>query len=103
MDKPSARRTGIVVKKLNNETLIYDTERHEAHCLNDNAAMIWEHCDGNRSIKDLGGLLTQGQNVTEDQKDQIVWIALDQLESAHLLEQPVAKPVHYANISTDDR
>ena len=99
MDKPSARRAGIVVKKLNNETLIYDTERHKAHCLNDNAALIWEHCDGNRSIKDLGGLLTYGQNVTEDQKDQIVWIALDQLETAHLLEQPVSKPVPIKHLS----
>jgi hypothetical protein len=89
---PSARREGIVVKKINDETLVYDTERHQAHCLNENAALIWEHCDGHRTVKDLCSLLNIGKDASQQQKEQMIWIALTRLEKVGLLAEPVAKP-----------
>jgi hypothetical protein len=32
--------------KLDDETLVYDLERNEAHCLNLTVALVWQHCDG---------------------------------------------------------
>ena len=89
---PTARNAGIVVRTLKDEVLIYDTEQHQAHCLNKNAAVIWEHCDGTQTVEKLSCLLNLGDGVSEHQKEQIVWIALDQLEHAHLLSEPVSKP-----------
>jgi len=87
---PVARRSGIVVKKMDNEVLVYDTERHQAHCLNQQAALVWENCDGTRTITDFYRLLDQ--NISSRQKEQIIWIALTQLETAGLLDEPIAKP-----------
>src|SRR5258708_6173930 len=89
---PIARRTGLVVRKIKNEGLVYDIEVHEAHCLNLNVATIWDQCDGTRTIKDLSDLLSPDENISEHQRDQMVWIALDELGKANLLDKPVPKP-----------
>ncbi len=39
---PHGRKDGLVVKELGNETLVYDLERDEAHCLNQTAALVWK-------------------------------------------------------------
>jgi len=39
---PRARKDGLVIKELVNETLVYDLERDEAHCLNQTAALVWK-------------------------------------------------------------
>ncbi|HZS45397.1 MAG TPA: hypothetical protein VFC63_09870 [Blastocatellia bacterium] len=93
MDKkqiPIARKDGFVVKKLDNETLVYDTERQTAHCLNHNAAVIWEHCDGSRNVDQLIDFFDVGINLSKSQKEQIVLIALNELSKSHLLESPIA-------------
>jgi len=72
--------------------LIYDTERHQAHCLDKNATLIWENCDGSRTVHDLSLLLNPGKGISEHQKEQLVWLALDQLEKSNLLDATVVKP-----------
>jgi hypothetical protein len=89
---PATRRDGIVVRELNNETLVYDTERHQAHCLNENAALIWEHCDGKRTVTELSLYIKTTKGTTEQQKEQMTWIALTQLEKAGLFAEPITKP-----------
>jgi hypothetical protein len=89
---PVARRTGIVTKKLDNEMLVYDLDRHQAHCLNQNAALIWGYCDGVRTVSDLCSLLNTDQGTTAHQKEQMIWIALTELDKAGLLNEPIMKP-----------
>jgi hypothetical protein len=38
---PRARRDELVVEELDDETLVYDLERHKARCLNHTAALVW--------------------------------------------------------------
>ena len=47
---PAARTSGLVVRELAEETLVYDEERHRAHCLNRTAALVWRHCDGKTPV-----------------------------------------------------
>jgi hypothetical protein len=89
---PTARKNGLVVRKLKDEVLIYDVEAHQAHCLNLSAAEIWERCDGSQTVSDLSSTFTLDGNVSEHQREQMVWVALDQLEKANLLNKPVPKP-----------
>jgi hypothetical protein len=89
---PAARKNGLVVRKLNAEVLIYDVKRHQAHCLNLNAARIWERCDGIQTVSDLLATLRLDSEVTEHQKEQIVWRTLDQLGKANLLDESITKP-----------
>ena len=86
---PVARRNGIVVRKIKDEVLIYDTDQDQAHCLSPAAAFVWEHCDGKLSVGEMAEIIQQnnpGLNVRE--AEGIVWLALDQLEKSKLLELP---------------
>jgi len=87
-ERPTARKSGLVVQEVPDEVLVYDLESNKAHCLNQSAAMIWKSCDGNNSVSEIAKLVeTQaGEKITED----FVWLAIDQLSENNLLEQQVA-------------
>ncbi len=83
---PLARRDGLLVEELGDETLVYDRESHEAHCLNRSAALVWRHCDGTTTVADMVSLLQQELDIPAD--ESMVWLALDRVEKAQLLRQP---------------
>jgi hypothetical protein len=87
---PTARKDSLIVKELPDETLVYDTQRDKAHCLNSTAALVWKNCDGKRTVGQLRELMEQeaGAPVPEE----MVWLALDQLETFKLLDDAPAKP-----------
>jgi hypothetical protein len=94
---PRARTEGLLVEELPHEMLIYDTERHKAHCLNPTAALVWKHCDGRTSVQELARLLAKTLGVSVD--EDVVWCALNQLEKDHLLEEKIEWPVDVERIS----
>jgi hypothetical protein len=79
-----------VVQTLADEVLVYDLERHKAHCLNHAAALIWKHCDGRTSVAEMRCILEQEMQTPVP--DGVVWLALDQLEKARLLAGRVHGP-----------
>src|SRR5689334_6746520 len=83
--KPRARKDGLIIQALPDETLVYDLERDRAHCLNQTASLIWERCDGQSTTKEIAQLLAKTLNHPIDEK--IVWVALDQLDRNHLLRE----------------
>ncbi|HEV7375046.1 MAG TPA: PqqD family protein [Pyrinomonadaceae bacterium] len=94
---PRARKEGLLVQELPNEVLVYDLERHKAHCLNPTAALIWKHCDGRTTVSDMVRLLENSLETSVD--EDVVWCALNQLEKDHLLGDKVAWPVGMEPIS----
>ena len=50
---PRMREQGLVVDDLPDEVLVYDLDRHQAHCLNRTAALVWRHCDGQTTVKEI--------------------------------------------------
>jgi hypothetical protein len=54
---PRARQEKLVVRTLDDEVLLYDLERHKAHCLSPAAAIVWKHCDGSRTPAQLAEVL----------------------------------------------
>ena len=85
---PLARTNGLVVQEVPNEVLVFDTETNEAHCLNDTAAMVWKYCDGKTSVPQIAEIL--GENKGSSVSDDLVWLAIDQLNEHRLLEAQVA-------------
>jgi len=63
--KPAVRRSGLVVRELADETVVYDLDRHQAHCLNRTAAIVFRGADGTRSLDELGALLGPDANRAE--------------------------------------
>lgn len=94
---PQARTDQLVVHTLPDETLVYDLTRHTAHCLNRTSAMVWERCDGQTTVGEMASRLYKNLNapVSED----VVWLALEQLETVHLLEEQASQPVAGTRIS----
>jgi hypothetical protein len=81
---PKRRQQGLVVHTLPTEVLVYDTERHEAHCLNRAAALVWEQCDGLTPPAAMARKVAAGVGAAVD--EDVVGHALDQLARFHLLE-----------------
>jgi len=79
------------------ELLVYDLERHRAHCLNPPAAVVFKHCDGTRTVPELARVL-HGELGSPADPD-CVWLALDRLGEAQLLRERVSRPSGQARIS----
>jgi hypothetical protein len=84
--KPQTRRSGLLIRELPDEVLVYDRERHHAHCLNRTAALVFRRADGTRTVREIARELDpQGGPEAE----AAVSLALDQLREAGLLEDAV--------------
>ncbi len=94
---PRARQDELVVEELQDETLVYDLKRHRARCLNRTAALVWRHCDGRTSVAEVATLLEEHVAVPID--ESVVWMALDRLDRAHLLSEPVTLPAERTQYS----
>jgi Coenzyme PQQ synthesis protein D (PqqD) len=92
IEKPVARKEGLVIQELPDETLVYDLDSDKAHCLNRAAALVWKRCDGRATTASIAQSVATELQTPVDEK--VVWLALDQLGRNNLLEQqPVAPPM----------
>jgi hypothetical protein len=82
---PLSRKHDIVIQEIDGEVLIYDLSKNRAYCLNQTSSMVWNACDGTKSVTEISQSLSKQlkQNVSED----IVWLALDQLKKDNLLTE----------------
>lgn len=87
---PRARQASLVVKEVEDETLVYDLETDKAHCLNSTAARVWKSCDGQTTVTEIAAQLSSPGRSAVD--ESVVWLALDQLEKFKLLDAAPAKP-----------
>src|SRR5262245_20800059 len=81
----------LVVQSLDDELLIYDTNRNKAHCLNSGMRAVWEQCDGKSNLINILENL-QKKNVKHLTIDY-VRLALQQLLNEQLLEPSPANSV----------
>jgi hypothetical protein len=94
---PVARTESLIVKEVDGETLVYDLTTDKAHCLNDTAARVWKNCDGRKTVSEISETLSAESNT--DVKDEVVWLALDQLEKFKLLAETPARPGFLAGMT----
>ena len=58
---PKAKTDRLIVKVIDDETLVYDVSRHAATCLNEFAARVWRECDGKTSVADIAHALGEDE------------------------------------------
>lgn len=80
---PLARTENIVIQELENEVLIYDLNLNKAFCLNQTSAIIWQLCDGTKTVSEISQAVSQkfATTVAED----VVWLALEQFKKDKLM------------------
>ena len=87
---PRARTDQLLCRNLPDGLMLYDPTRHHAYTLNRTAALVWQQCDGRTSIAAMAAQLQQTLNAPVG--EEVVWLALDRLEKAHLLQGPLSRP-----------
>lgn len=85
---PAAREDGLIMQKMVDEVLIYDQQRHKAHCLNQTAALVWQSLDGKSTASQIAARLSQQQGVAVSAA--VVQLAVAELGRSGLLRSPVA-------------
>jgi hypothetical protein len=94
---PLMRQQGLVVDDLPDEVLVYDLDRHKAHCLNHAAALVWRLCDGKSSPAHIARRLQR--DFDQPGNEDLIWVALRQLDTLYLLEKPAPLPPRFAGMS----
>ena len=88
--RPRRREQNLVVTEFENEVVVYDQRTHKVNCLSRTSAFVWTHCDGQNTVAQLSSLLRE--QIDPGLDEDVVWLALRQLEEANLLEESVPLP-----------
>lgn len=75
---PRTRPNDILVHHVDDEVVVYDKKRREAHRLNRTASEVWDLIDGERSIAEIAAAL--------DIDESIVSLSVDELARVQLLD-----------------
>ena len=95
---PKRKKDEVLVYKLGEEeTIVYDLERSRAHCLNRTAALVWQHCTGDMRLEAIKQRLQK--ELSTPVTEEMVLLALKQLNRAHLLKERVNLPLHTVGLS----
>ena len=87
VERPRARKGGLVVRDLGDEVVVYELESHRGHCLNRTAALVWRSCDGRRTTAAIAAHVGRELGVPAD--EGLVRYTLRRLGHAGLLDSPV--------------
>jgi hypothetical protein len=88
--KPRARTDKLLVRRFDGDLMVYDRELDRASSLNGLAAAVWERCDGETSVATIAQKIAEASGRPVDER--AVWLAVDQLSQARLLEERVKTP-----------
>ncbi len=97
MNRPLARKSGIVVQETEDEVLVYDLNTSKAYCLNKTCTLVWHLCDGENTISVMSEKISVqvGELVSED----FVLLAVDQLDKDGLLTGEFEPNKRFAGLS----
>ena len=99
-NKPLGRRDNVVVQEIDGEVLIYDLAKNKAFCLNNTSALVWQSCDGKKTIAEISDWL--GKQLKSNVNEDVVWLALDQLSQEGLIVRETKPVSKFAGISRRD-
>jgi hypothetical protein len=94
---PKERTSDLVIQKTGDETLVYDLKKNRAFCLNATSTEIWSLCDGKRDAAGIAGSLSA--EMKKPVTEEVVWLALDQLNREGLLEDDFEADGEFAGLS----
>jgi hypothetical protein len=89
-DRIPTRVPHFSLERLDNEILLYHPGLTKAIQLNETAALVWELCDGKRSLKDINTLLGDAFPDQADEIRQDVGAVVDRLAAEGALQFPAA-------------
>jgi len=94
---PKARKENLVVQESDGEVLIYDLNTNKACCLNETSSLVWQLCDGDKSVSEISESISRKLNSPAN--EDFVWLALDQLKKENLIENKDEVVVDFNGLS----
>ena len=77
-------KTNILMEEMTDETLVYDLDRHRAHCLNPTAAFLLREANGERDVEELTRMAEEAFGVPAT--EEAILLGLERLTKARLME-----------------
>lgn len=96
-NQPNSRKANIVVQDLENEVLIYDLNINKAFCLNQTAGLVYQLCDGKRTVAEISDLMSKELKILVS--EDFVWLALDGLRKDNLLKNANELANHFGGLT----
>ena len=87
------KSVNVYEETLERELCLYDWERQRLHTLNPTAALVWQQCDGQTSPAEIAARLEV--ELSTPHADKLVWLTLDRLAAARLLETKPELPANH--------
>ena len=84
--KPLANRDSLLLQNVGDQLVVCDPARKSLHVLSRSAALVWQHCDGHHDVAELAAVV--GRELGTAVSDDVILLALQQLEEAELLKTP---------------
>lgn len=81
---PKSRQSNLVVQEFENEVLVYDSKLNKAYCLNETARLVFESCDGVRTVTEISSLLAQ--KLKAKVTDEFIRLTVNDLQKNGLME-----------------
>jgi hypothetical protein len=78
------KRIECLTREFQDELLVYDPERHKAHCLNRTAAVVWLECSGDATVQEIANKL---ESYFRTSDDALVRLSVAKLGKAGLIER----------------
>ncbi len=86
------RSTNVVTEAVGDGLGVFDREQGQSFVLNATSALVFQHCDGLTTPRQLAALVEKQLDVQQAQAEELVRLALEELESVHLLQPGIAPP-----------
>ncbi len=80
------RNTRVTTEAVGDGLGVFDPAINKSYMLNATSALVFQHADGQTSPQQLMERLRQKFNVPADQAEQLLWLSLDELQKANLLQ-----------------
>lgn len=82
-NKPLGRKKELVTQETDGEVMVYDLNTNKAVCLNETSALVWQLCDGARTVGEISEGLSK--KLASPANEDLVWLAIDQLKKENLI------------------
>lgn len=86
-DRLITRKDGVVTQEVDKEILVYDLGKNKAYCLNETSAIVYQMCDGERSVSEITEKVSS--KLRKPVSEDLVWLAIDQLQKEQLVDTGV--------------
>jgi len=80
------RRSGLNIREIDGEAVVYDVAHHAVHYLNETALLVWRRSDGKTSLNELATSLQDAADDRQDKVEQYLRAAVDTMVEHGLVD-----------------